>query len=94
MCIFRREKVWCIHNYIYSHIICKQLTIIILLYILQIVYDRPAYHSERYLLPVGFHSSRTYPSMLSPSQRTTYHCRILDGGEQPIVSECKLWDLL
>lgn len=50
------------------------------------MYDRAAYHSERYLLPVGFNSSRTYPSMLSPSRRTTYHCTILDGGDAPIVS--------
>jgi hypothetical protein len=49
----------------------------------KIVYDRVAYHSERYLLPVGFHSSRTYPSMFSPSRRTTYHCTILDGGDVP-----------
>ena len=56
----------------------------------QIIYERAAYHSERYLLPVGFHSSRTYPSMLSPSRRTVYHCTILDGGDVPIVS-LKVW---
>jgi hypothetical protein len=50
----------------------------------KIIYERAAYHSERYLLPVGFHSSRTYPSVLSPSRRTVYHCTILDGGDNPI----------
>lgn len=53
---------------------------------LQIVHDRPAYHSERYLLPVGFESSRTYPSMIDPTRKSLYTCRILDGGEAPMVS--------
>ena len=57
-----------------------------IVYMFQIVYDRAAYHSERYLLPLGFHSSRTYPSMFSPTRRTTYHCTILDSGDVPLVS--------
>lgn len=77
------------------HVVCVSLFVqsvslygkrVVFLFNAQIVYDRVAYHSERYLLPVGFCSSRTYPSMLSPSRRTTYHCTILDGGDAPIVS--------
>ena len=50
----------------------------------KIVYDRPAYHTERYILPVGFESSRLYPSMKDPSKKCRYTCRILDGGDTPI----------
>lgn len=52
----------------------------------QVVFDRPAFHSERYIWPVGFQSMRSYPSMTDPTQRCFYSCRILDGGEAPIVS--------
>ena len=52
-----------------------------------IVADRPAFHSERYLLPVGYTSVRTYPSMQDPVKKCEYTCRILDGGESPLVSE-------
>ena len=60
-----------------------------------IVPDRPAFHSERYLLPVGYTSIRTYPSMHDPAKKCEYTCRILDGGEAPLVSEGKplcQWD--
>ena len=51
-----------------------------------IVHDRPAYHNKRYILPVGFHSSRTYPSCLDATDGAliTYHSRILDNGPTPL----------
>lgn len=52
----------------------------------QIVSDRPAFHNERYIWPVGFKSTRSYPSMVEPSRRCLYTCRIIDGGDGPIVS--------
>lgn len=57
----------------------------IVFFLLQIVCDRVAYHSERYLLPVGFESTRMYPSMIEPTRRCLYTCRILDGGDTPLV---------
>lgn len=52
----------------------------------QIVWDRPGFHSERYIWPVGFCSSRYYPSMKTPDMKCIYTCKILDGGYGPTVS--------
>jgi hypothetical protein len=49
-----------------------------------IVYDRPNYHNRRYILPVGYVSSRPYLSAVDPNASTTYHSRIADGGDSPI----------
>lgn len=50
-----------------------------------IVHDRPAYHTRRYILPVGFHTSRTYLSCLDPNEGLiTYHSVILDNGPTPL----------
>lgn len=50
----------------------------------EIAWDRPAYHNRRYILPVGFHSTRPYLSTVDPNSSTIYHSRILDGGNAPI----------
>lgn len=50
----------------------------------KIVYDRPAFHSDRYLLPAGYTSVRIYPSIQTPSQKCEYTCRIIDAGEAPL----------
>jgi len=49
----------------------------------EIVHDRPGFHSERYLWPVGYRSSRLYPSMNDPDHRVQYYCAIKDGGSDP-----------
>ena len=48
-----------------------------------IVWDRPAYHTKRFIFPVGFLSERSYASYRQPGQSTAYTCEILDGGERP-----------
>jgi len=50
----------------------------------KVIYDREAYHSQRYIWPVGFESQKEYISMQDPKKRTIYTNRILDGGETPI----------
>lgn len=50
----------------------------------EIVYDRPAYHSKRYILPVGFTTSRSYFSVLSPDSVINYYSTILDNGPTPL----------
>lgn len=50
----------------------------------EIVYDRPAYHSKRYILPVGFTTSRSYFSVLSPDTVMNYYSTILDNGPTPL----------
>ncbi|KAI9336638.1 F/Y-rich N-terminus-domain-containing protein, partial [Zopfochytrium polystomum] len=48
-----------------------------------IVWDRPAYHSERYIYPVGFKSSRQYLSIVDPNATVTYTCTIVEAGDAP-----------
>jgi len=50
----------------------------------KIVHERDAYHSQRYIWPVGFESKKEYISMQDPKKRTMYTNRILDGGDVPI----------
>ena len=47
-----------------------------------IVYDRSGFHTERYIYPAGFKSSRMYASTLDPSKKVRYNCEIIDTGEQ------------
>jgi len=54
----------------------------------EIVHDRPGFHSERYIWPVGYCSSRTYPSMKDPEMKCLYTCKILDGGFGPQFEMC------
>jgi hypothetical protein len=39
------------------------------------------FHSQKYLWPVGFHSTRTYGSCIDPTVKTEYVSEILDAGE-------------
>ncbi|CEP14767.1 hypothetical protein [Parasitella parasitica] len=48
-----------------------------------IVTDRPNYHNERYIFPVGYSVSRTYPSMVDPNNNTVITSSIIDGGDYP-----------
>lgn len=50
----------------------------------EVAWDRPAYHNKRYIMPIGFHSSRPYPSTVNSEANTTWHSRILDGGPSPL----------
>jgi hypothetical protein len=49
-----------------------------------IVYDRPKYHTERHIFPVGFVSTRESFSVKHPGQKTRYTNKILDGGVAPL----------
>lgn len=50
----------------------------------EVAWDRPAYHNKRYIMPIGFHSSRPYPSTINADTNTVWHSRILDGGPSPL----------
>lgn len=39
-------------------------------------------------MPVGYHSSRQYPSNIDPEAMTTWHSKILDGGNTPRFEVC------
>ncbi|KAI9345562.1 F/Y-rich N-terminus-domain-containing protein [Obelidium mucronatum] len=50
----------------------------------EIVHDRPAYHAERYIYPVGYKSKRSFLSMIDAAKQTMYLCEVLDGGDSPM----------
>uniref|UniRef100_A0A8C5VP07 Transforming growth factor beta regulator 1 n=1 Tax=Microcebus murinus TaxID=30608 RepID=A0A8C5VP07_MICMU len=49
----------------------------------KIITDRPGFHDESAIHPVGYCSTRTYASMKCPDQKCLYTCQIKDGGVQP-----------
>ena len=49
-----------------------------------VVYDREAYHTERYAYCPGFISEKLFTSCLDPKERIWYRSLILDGGETPL----------
>lgn len=50
----------------------------------EIVYDRPTFHSDKYIWPVGFSSKKEFRSIKDPNLRWHYRSRILDGGDVPL----------
>ncbi|ORZ24373.1 F/Y rich C-terminus-domain-containing protein [Absidia repens] len=44
---------------------------------------REAFHNERYIFPIGYTVSRTYPSMVDPANNTVITSTIVDGGDGP-----------
>jgi len=46
--------------------------------------DRPNYHTEKNLFPIGFKSLREHSSMYKLGERIFYTCEILDGGNKPL----------
>ncbi|KAF9963391.1 hypothetical protein BGZ70_007447 [Mortierella alpina] len=58
--------------------------IITLMDIGRVVFDREAFHTERYIWPVGYKMSRSYNSMVDPTKLTTYTCSFqIDAEDQP-----------
>jgi len=49
-----------------------------------VVVDRDAYHTDRYVYPVGYRVSRTYPSTVDPNATVENFCSIEDGGDTPL----------
>ncbi|XP_063222929.1 transforming growth factor beta regulator 1 isoform X1 [Bacillus rossius redtenbacheri] len=49
----------------------------------EVVSDRPDYHSEEFIFPVGFCSTRVYGSLKDPEKKCVYTCKVMDGGPAP-----------
>lgn len=47
----------------------------------RIVWDRPNFHTERYVYPDGYKVSRMYKSMTTPGATSLYICEIIDTGD-------------
>ena len=50
-----------------------------------IEWKRPGFHSERYIYPVGFKTSRFSASLDNPDERTRWYSEIIDTGENSPV---------
>ncbi|KAG0170137.1 hypothetical protein DFQ30_002854 [Apophysomyces sp. BC1015] len=61
----------------------QQIGVLTVLNLGKIVNDRDTFHNERYIFPVGYTVSRTYPSMVDPTSNTVITSTILDGGDGP-----------
>ncbi|XP_054260828.1 transforming growth factor beta regulator 1-like isoform X1 [Macrosteles quadrilineatus] len=49
----------------------------------EVLADRPEYHTDDLIFPVGYCSTRTYGSLKDPEKQCVYTCTILDGGTSP-----------
>jgi hypothetical protein len=45
----------------------------------RIEWQKPEYHSERYIYPIGYKAQRHYTSYVNPEARIVYTCEILEG---------------
>ncbi|KAJ1664725.1 hypothetical protein EV178_003882 [Coemansia sp. RSA 1646] len=61
-----------------------QVGILTVLRLGRVVWDRDAYHNERYIWPVGYTVQREYYSMADPNKSVIYTCWITDGGDVPM----------
>ncbi|KFB49456.1 hypothetical protein ZHAS_00017693 [Anopheles sinensis] len=50
----------------------------------EIAPDRPAYHAEYTIYPIGYCVTRPYGHYKDPEKRCIYTCRVLDDGERPL----------
>jgi len=48
------------------------------------IVEKPNFHNDKYIWPVGFKSRREYTSSVDVNKRCTYICEILDGGDRPL----------
>jgi F/Y-rich N-terminus/F/Y rich C-terminus/CW-type Zinc Finger/Histone-lysine N-methyltransferase NSD-like, variant PHD zinc finger/PHD-finger len=46
--------------------------------------DIPAFHSERYIFPVGYKSARSYASLINGGERCMYISEIIRGDDRPL----------
>jgi len=48
------------------------------------IVEKPNFHNDKYIWPVGFKSRREYTSSVDVNKRCSYVCEIQDGGDRPI----------
>jgi hypothetical protein len=68
-------------NIVYPIVVTPTLQILNLGYV---DFERPAYHSEKNIFPIGFKSLRRGTSMTQIGKQDEYICEILDGGQKPM----------
>ena len=76
-------------NIIYPIVVTPQLKI---LNLGLVDYERPAYHSEKNIFPIGWKSVREGTSCFNINKREKYICEILDGGQKPLFKVTPMSD--
>lgn len=59
----------------------------------EVVADRPGFHSEKYVWPAGFKSTRLYTSIKQGSKKIWYTCEIVDDGSANPLFQISCEDL-
>ncbi|KAK8834661.1 choline dehydrogenase 6 [Tritrichomonas musculus] len=55
----------------------------------EVVYDRPHYHTDKYIYPVGYQIEKEFYSISDPNNQAVYRASVLDGGDYPLFRvEC------
>ncbi|KAJ2888762.1 hypothetical protein FB639_000410 [Coemansia asiatica] len=71
-------------NIVFPMVVGRGIDEIHILDLGRIIWTPDSYHTSRYIWPVGFKSTRMYPSMRDNSVRCLYTSEILDGGDMPV----------
>lgn len=58
----------------------------------QIITDRPHYHTENWIYPSGYVSTRSYAHMNDKDEKCFYTCRIIENGDFPRFEIIPDWD--
>ncbi|KAJ2365964.1 hypothetical protein H4S01_002965 [Coemansia sp. RSA 2610] len=61
-----------------------QVGILVVLNLGKVVWDRDAFHNERYIWPVGYTVQREYYSMIDPRQDVIYTCWVSESKDTPL----------
>ncbi|EAY16278.1 F/Y-rich N-terminus family protein [Trichomonas vaginalis G3] len=59
----------------------------------KVVWNRPGFHSERYLYPDGFKTERKYISVINPKDRVWYISEIIDDGKENPLFRVSMRDM-
>ncbi|KAJ2824466.1 hypothetical protein IWW50_003321 [Coemansia erecta] len=61
-----------------------QVGILVVLNLGKVIWDRDAFHNERYIWPVGYTVQREYYSMVDPHRDVIYTCWVSEGKDSPL----------
>ncbi|KAJ1730008.1 hypothetical protein LPJ61_003243 [Coemansia biformis] len=61
-----------------------QVGVLMVLSLGRVIWDRSAFHNERYIWPVGYTVQREYHSMIDPNKDVMYTCWVGEGDDAPL----------
>ncbi|KAA6387135.1 MAG: hypothetical protein EZS28_017339 [Streblomastix strix] len=57
-----------------------------------IITNRPAYHTQRHIFPIGYQYKHKFTCLKHPKEKHHYLCEILDGGDNPVFRVTSICD--